>query len=199
MHYTQWVFDNVFSLTRFTQMAPQYFFYNLPQSESKDILQNILNRGASQYREEKPPSSQEEPQEDKNYDRCVIQWLCLSHCYNSNHCCTILYRNTGSLYNFICLVSTMSFFYQFCHIVCIYLWWVRQSALIYEELLLKCVIPLFLLFCCSTSILLVLFTPVTFSNCSTDNHPQHWRSSWLMRCSDSLVLAAAPSGMDTVQ
>lgn len=54
-------------------MAPQYFFYNLPQSESKDILQNILNRGASQYREEKPPASPEKPQEDHTNDRCVLQ------------------------------------------------------------------------------------------------------------------------------
>uniref|UniRef100_A0A8D0AMD6 DEAH-box helicase 32 (putative) n=1 Tax=Sander lucioperca TaxID=283035 RepID=A0A8D0AMD6_SANLU len=51
-------------------MAPQYFFYNLPPSESKDILQNILNHGASQYQEQKPPISQEEPQTS---DRCVIQ------------------------------------------------------------------------------------------------------------------------------
>lgn len=56
-------------------MAPQYFFYNLPPSESKDILQNILNHRASQYKEEKPPTSQEEPREDQTYDRCVIQWL----------------------------------------------------------------------------------------------------------------------------
>ncbi|XP_078129587.1 putative pre-mRNA-splicing factor ATP-dependent RNA helicase DHX32 [Sander vitreus] len=54
----------------FIQMAPQYFFYNLPPSESKDILQNILNHGASQYQEQKPPTSQEEPQTS---DRCVIQ------------------------------------------------------------------------------------------------------------------------------
>uniref|UniRef100_A0A4W6DKX6 DEAH-box helicase 32 (putative) n=1 Tax=Lates calcarifer TaxID=8187 RepID=A0A4W6DKX6_LATCA len=57
----------------FIQMAPQYFFYNLPASESKDILQNILNHGASHYQEEKPPASQEEPQEDQTSDRCVIQ------------------------------------------------------------------------------------------------------------------------------
>ncbi|XP_076599660.1 putative pre-mRNA-splicing factor ATP-dependent RNA helicase DHX32 [Chaetodon auriga] len=58
---------------QFIQMVPQYFFYNLPPSESKDILQNILNHGASQYQEEKPPASQEEPQDDQTYDRCVIQ------------------------------------------------------------------------------------------------------------------------------
>ncbi|KAG8000186.1 ATP-dependent RNA helicase DQX1 [Nibea albiflora] len=57
---------------QFTQMAPQYFFYNLPPSESKDILQNMLNHGASQYKEEKPAASQE-PREDQTYDRCVIQ------------------------------------------------------------------------------------------------------------------------------
>ncbi|XP_037637341.1 putative pre-mRNA-splicing factor ATP-dependent RNA helicase DHX32 [Sebastes umbrosus] len=57
----------------FIQMAPLYFFYNLPPSESKDILQNILTHGASQYREENPPTSQEEPQEEQTSDRCVIQ------------------------------------------------------------------------------------------------------------------------------
>lgn len=56
-------------------MAPQYFFYNLPSSESKDILQNILNHGASQYQEEKPPATQKESHEDQTSDRCVIQWL----------------------------------------------------------------------------------------------------------------------------
>ncbi|TKS85746.1 putative pre-mRNA-splicing factor ATP-dependent RNA helicase DHX32 [Collichthys lucidus] len=62
------------SVTHITpeQWLPQYFFYNLPPSESKDILQNILNHGASQYKEEKPATSQE-PREDQTYDRCVIQ------------------------------------------------------------------------------------------------------------------------------
>ncbi|XP_070697494.1 putative pre-mRNA-splicing factor ATP-dependent RNA helicase DHX32 [Pempheris klunzingeri] len=58
---------------KFVQMAPQYFFYNLPASESKDILQNILNHGASQNQEENRSASQKEPQEDQTYDRCVIQ------------------------------------------------------------------------------------------------------------------------------
>ncbi|XP_034464782.1 putative pre-mRNA-splicing factor ATP-dependent RNA helicase DHX32 [Hippoglossus hippoglossus] len=55
----------------FIQMAPQYFFYNLPPSESKDILQNILNH--SHYQEETPSPSQETPQEDRTSDRCVVQ------------------------------------------------------------------------------------------------------------------------------
>ncbi|XP_040905514.1 putative pre-mRNA-splicing factor ATP-dependent RNA helicase DHX32 [Toxotes jaculatrix] len=53
----------------FVQMAPQYYFYNLPPSESKDMLQDILNHRASQYQEETPPTSQE----DQTNDRCVIQ------------------------------------------------------------------------------------------------------------------------------
>ncbi|XP_029305912.1 putative pre-mRNA-splicing factor ATP-dependent RNA helicase DHX32 isoform X1 [Cottoperca gobio] len=57
----------------FIQMAPQYFFYNLPPSESKNILQNILNHGASQYQEKKPATSQEEPKEEQTSDRCVLQ------------------------------------------------------------------------------------------------------------------------------
>lgn len=74
--WTEHTFTNsiVLSPARFIQMAPQYYFYNLPPSESKDILQNILNHGASQH-QEKPPTSQEEPREDQTYDRCVIQWL----------------------------------------------------------------------------------------------------------------------------
>ncbi|XP_034537832.1 putative pre-mRNA-splicing factor ATP-dependent RNA helicase DHX32 isoform X2 [Notolabrus celidotus] len=58
---------------QFIEMAPQYFFYNLPPSESKDILQNILSHGAAQYHEEKQPTSKEEPREDQSYDRCVVQ------------------------------------------------------------------------------------------------------------------------------
>ncbi|AWP13850.1 putative pre-mRNA-splicing factor ATP-dependent RNA helicase DHX32 [Scophthalmus maximus] len=57
----------------FIQMAPQYFFYNLPPSESKDILQNILNRGASHCQEVTPSTSQQAPQEDQSNDRCTIQ------------------------------------------------------------------------------------------------------------------------------
>ncbi|KAK5609147.1 hypothetical protein CRENBAI_015499 [Crenichthys baileyi] len=53
----------------FIEMAPQYFFYNLPSSESKDILQNILNHGESQNKR----PSHEEPQEDQKSDRCIIQ------------------------------------------------------------------------------------------------------------------------------
>uniref|UniRef100_A0A672G6A4 Putative pre-mRNA-splicing factor ATP-dependent RNA helicase DHX32 n=1 Tax=Salarias fasciatus TaxID=181472 RepID=A0A672G6A4_SALFA len=57
----------------FIHMAPHYFFYNLPPSESKEILQNILNHEASQYQEEKAQTSQEEPEEDQAPDRCAIQ------------------------------------------------------------------------------------------------------------------------------
>ncbi|XP_074532115.1 putative pre-mRNA-splicing factor ATP-dependent RNA helicase DHX32 [Halichoeres trimaculatus] len=58
---------------QFIEMAPQYFFYNLPPSESKEILQNILNRGAAQYHQEKKNTSKEEPREDHTFDRCVVQ------------------------------------------------------------------------------------------------------------------------------
>uniref|UniRef100_A0A667Y566 RNA helicase n=1 Tax=Myripristis murdjan TaxID=586833 RepID=A0A667Y566_9TELE len=57
----------------FIQMAPQYFFYNLPPSESKGILQNILDRGVSRCQEKKPASLESEAQGDQTYDRCVIQ------------------------------------------------------------------------------------------------------------------------------
>uniref|UniRef100_A0A665TJP8 Putative pre-mRNA-splicing factor ATP-dependent RNA helicase DHX32 n=1 Tax=Echeneis naucrates TaxID=173247 RepID=A0A665TJP8_ECHNA len=57
----------------YVSMAPQYFFYNLPPSESKDILQNILNHRAPHCQEETPPTCQDEPQEDLTSERCVIQ------------------------------------------------------------------------------------------------------------------------------
>ncbi|XP_056147915.1 putative pre-mRNA-splicing factor ATP-dependent RNA helicase DHX32 isoform X2 [Lampris incognitus] len=58
----------------FIQMAPQYFFYNLPSSESKDILQSILDSKTSHCQERREALTlEEEPQEDQAYDRCVIQ------------------------------------------------------------------------------------------------------------------------------
>ncbi|KAJ0004698.1 hypothetical protein NQD34_010912 [Periophthalmus magnuspinnatus] len=55
----------------FIEMAPQYFFYNLPQSESKDILQQILDRDMCP--EEKAAITQSNHQEEHTHDRCVIQ------------------------------------------------------------------------------------------------------------------------------
>lgn len=83
---------------RFIQMAPLYYFYNLPPSESKDILQNILNHGASQYQEQKPPTFQEEPQENQTYDRCIIQWLTVPSGGGkiTSRTCTVLYKSTLS-------------------------------------------------------------------------------------------------------
>lgn len=57
------------SLFRFIQMVPQYFFYNLPASESKDVLQSILSQEVPRCHEEKKA-----PVEDQTHDRCVIQW-----------------------------------------------------------------------------------------------------------------------------
>ena len=62
-------------LPRFIQMAPQYFFFNLPPSESKDILQNILDNGAEHYKAkklQKSPSLESIPEVTAS---CVIQWL----------------------------------------------------------------------------------------------------------------------------
>lgn len=53
---------------RFLHVAPQYFFYNLPASESKDILQNMLNEGASH-----PRLEQQQHLEDHSSERCVVQ------------------------------------------------------------------------------------------------------------------------------
>lgn len=55
-------------LFRFIQMAPQYFFCNLPASESKDVLQRLLNQEATRCHEEEPPLERE------THDRCIIQW-----------------------------------------------------------------------------------------------------------------------------
>ncbi|XP_035260473.1 DEAD/H (Asp-Glu-Ala-Asp/His) box polypeptide 32a [Anguilla anguilla] len=64
----------------FIQMAPQYFFYNLPPSESKDILQHILDGAGSTHRSDKKQKTQtlnSEPHKDctanQSYERCVVQ------------------------------------------------------------------------------------------------------------------------------
>lgn len=66
---------------RFIQVAPLYFFYNLPPSESKDILQDMLDPdGSRKCQDEKQKATTvgsdsesgcaEAPQ---TYDRCAIQ------------------------------------------------------------------------------------------------------------------------------
>ncbi|KAG7463072.1 hypothetical protein MATL_G00191530 [Megalops atlanticus] len=64
----------------FIQMAPQYFFYNLPASESKDILQTLLDHEGSVPCKVKRGRSQtlgSESQEDcagnQAQERCVLQ------------------------------------------------------------------------------------------------------------------------------
>ncbi|XP_036378456.1 DEAD/H (Asp-Glu-Ala-Asp/His) box polypeptide 32a [Megalops cyprinoides] len=64
----------------FIQMAPQYFFYNLPTSESKDMLQDILDHDGPAHRKEKKQRTQtisSEPHQDcqasQSYERCVLQ------------------------------------------------------------------------------------------------------------------------------
>ncbi|KAK5851023.1 hypothetical protein PBY51_001849 [Eleginops maclovinus] len=65
----------------YIQMAPLYFFYNLPPSESKEILQDMLDPDASiKCEEEKQKAIPVSDQDDsgcgigtQTYDRCVIQ------------------------------------------------------------------------------------------------------------------------------
>ncbi|CAB1344002.1 unnamed protein product [Coregonus sp. 'balchen'] len=64
----------------FIQTAPQYFFYNLPSSESKDILQHILDGDGSGHSEDKKRTLTINSKVDKDcstlaqsYDRCVLQ------------------------------------------------------------------------------------------------------------------------------
>ncbi len=62
-------------------MAPLYFFYNLPPSESKDILQDMLEPdGARKRKDEKQKSTSISNDGNsgwavvpQTYDRCVIQ------------------------------------------------------------------------------------------------------------------------------
>ncbi|KAG5262326.1 hypothetical protein AALO_G00273980 [Alosa alosa] len=62
----------------FIQMAPQYFFYNLPSSESRDILQCIMDHeGPGSCKDNNQTSqaitTQTDCPEPQSYDRCVIQ------------------------------------------------------------------------------------------------------------------------------
>uniref|UniRef100_A0A8D3C207 Putative pre-mRNA-splicing factor ATP-dependent RNA helicase DHX32 n=1 Tax=Scophthalmus maximus TaxID=52904 RepID=A0A8D3C207_SCOMX len=65
----------------FIQMAPLYFFYNLPPSESKDILQGLLDpEGSRKCKDEKQKAAVISSEADagcavmtQTYDRCVIQ------------------------------------------------------------------------------------------------------------------------------
>ncbi|KAF4084842.1 hypothetical protein AMELA_G00110770 [Ameiurus melas] len=62
----------------FIQTAPQYFFYNLPPSECKELLQHILDTelaGSTKSRQKMCPVLKDTPkeQESQSYDRCVIQ------------------------------------------------------------------------------------------------------------------------------
>ncbi|KAM4623602.1 DEAD/H (Asp-Glu-Ala-Asp/His) box polypeptide 32a [Polymixia lowei] len=67
----------------FIEMAPQYFFFNLPSSESKDILQSILDRDGSgncKDKKQRAPTINNNNDDNKDcaaagqsYDRCVIQ------------------------------------------------------------------------------------------------------------------------------
>lgn len=59
-------------------MAPLYFFYNLPPSESKDILQDMLDPDGSRNGKQKAASSSSSDTSGcvvtpQTYDRCVIQ------------------------------------------------------------------------------------------------------------------------------
>ncbi|XP_051968938.1 DEAD/H (Asp-Glu-Ala-Asp/His) box polypeptide 32a isoform X1 [Xyrauchen texanus] len=55
----------------FTQTAPQYFFCNLPTSESKAILQHILD--CDRAGSTKPKLQPAATEEAESHDRCVIQ------------------------------------------------------------------------------------------------------------------------------
>lgn len=77
---------------RFLHVAPQYFFYNLPASESKDILQSMLNEGSSH-----PQLEQQEHLEDNSNERCIVQWLAEEA--TSRTCCTLRLLSTGLVFS----------------------------------------------------------------------------------------------------
>ncbi|CAL1577617.1 unnamed protein product [Knipowitschia caucasica] len=54
----------------FIEMVPQYFFYNLPSSESKDFLQQLLDRDLCA---KEAAVTQSSHQEEHTSDRCVVQ------------------------------------------------------------------------------------------------------------------------------
>lgn len=66
---------------RFIEIAPLYFFYNLPPSESKDILQDMLDPQGSKNRKEKKQEAATISGDvnsgcaavTQTYDRCMIQ------------------------------------------------------------------------------------------------------------------------------
>lgn len=63
---------------RFIQMAPLYFFYNLPPSESKEILQDMLDPVGSPKRTKEKlsattASTEASAEAQQTADRCAIQ------------------------------------------------------------------------------------------------------------------------------
>ena len=72
---------SVFCHSRFIQMAPQYFYYNMPSSESKELLQHVLDGtgSCSKVEEEQKASAIDEDTDkdctaaEQTYDRCTIQ------------------------------------------------------------------------------------------------------------------------------
>ncbi|XP_062863970.1 putative pre-mRNA-splicing factor ATP-dependent RNA helicase DHX32 [Trichomycterus rosablanca] len=64
------------SAHEFIQLAPQYFFYNLPSSKSKELLQHIIEQGSAAAQgksKNKPQSLKSTSSEEQSYERCVIQ------------------------------------------------------------------------------------------------------------------------------
>ncbi|KAB5562442.1 hypothetical protein PHYPO_G00017810 [Pangasianodon hypophthalmus] len=63
------------SAHEFIQMTPQYFFYNLPSSESKDILQYVIKQGSAAPGKGKTKAQtlNNSASEEQSYERCVIQ------------------------------------------------------------------------------------------------------------------------------
>eukprot|EP00062_Callorhinchus_milii_P018205 gi/632971409/ref/XP_007902158.1/ PREDICTED: putative pre-mRNA-splicing factor ATP-dependent RNA helicase DHX32 [Callorhinchus milii] len=61
----------------FVQLAPQYYFSNLPPSESKELLQEVIDQFSKlSTGEDHPPASKENEKQEENSqseDRCAIQ------------------------------------------------------------------------------------------------------------------------------
>ncbi|KAM9466044.1 putative pre-mRNA-splicing factor ATP-dependent RNA helicase DHX32 [Clarias gariepinus] len=63
------------SAHEFIQMTPQYFFCNLPSSESKDILQHVINNDSAAPGKgtSKAQTPSDSSSEEQSYERCIIQ------------------------------------------------------------------------------------------------------------------------------
>lgn len=63
------------------ELVPQYYFSNLPPSESKDILQEVINHSSPVSITKEQQKTNNDSRENEKFSqtpseqRCIIQWL----------------------------------------------------------------------------------------------------------------------------